>query len=136
MPYGTDESQASVGGTFAFTETKLLQAWIAANAPVTETCPDGADSQSSCDADGVKVDAVQFERLIEKGTSGALEEAVAIYRGGLLRDLDEAGMELMSKRTMAQLHSLWGTETDAKIDTARKFVRALDKVRPNGSTSI
>ena len=45
-------------------------------------------------------------------------------------NLDEAGRELMTKRTMVRLEALWGDETATKINTARKFLQQLDKARP------
>ena len=45
-------------------------------------------------------------------------------------NLDEAGRELMTKRTMVRLEALWGEETATKINTARKFLQQLDKARP------
>jgi hypothetical protein len=65
-------------------------------------------------------------RLPQPIASQLWDEIAGMYQ----RDLDDRQLELMNARTMAQLTNEWGDQTQAKVDTARAFLKSLEGYRP------
>jgi TolB-like protein/Tfp pilus assembly protein PilF len=127
-------------------KASLRQALTALRKALKRLDPDALSVEGellSLDPSAVEVDVERFERLVEEGSTGSLEEAASLYRGDLLDGLDARDpvfddwltveRERLRERAIDGLIQLLDRQTIADqperaIDTAKRLL-TLDPLR-------
>jgi DNA-binding SARP family transcriptional activator len=95
-----------------------------------------AGDQLYFDAAGIDVDAFRFDKLVAKGDRNALECAVALYRGGILKGWEEAGWLCEERESyfvayLDALDTLAGlAAAEGRFDRAASFLRRYVDIYP------